>query len=219
MPEPQMTTSPLGSTAPNAPDAGGRAATAASTEADASTCGSHGAGTKQVWGWLGVLALSASALVGGNASELRDVVTFWKDEPQRSAAGFQPRHSPPLDAMNAPGAEIVAQGSLYQIDKPAVGRVILYRLADGTYALRLEDYYIAPSLKQTIKLSRLREPRSTEQLLAAPSFDLLAPLSMRAGSVNFVIPSGDDPTRYHSVVVWSPLENSAYAAATLVPTT
>jgi hypothetical protein len=60
----------------------------------------------------------------------------------------------------------------------------------------------------------LRAPRSTRQYLSAPSKNVAA-LDITAGSMNFVLPAGVDPTRYRSVVIWCPIITSAYAAATI----
>lgn len=35
--------------------------------------------------------------------------------------------------------------------------------------------------------------------------------------MNFAVPAEVDPAQYRSVVIWCPLIDSAYAAATLVP--
>ncbi|MGH9072245.1 MAG: hypothetical protein ACRDX8_14040, partial [Acidimicrobiales bacterium] len=53
--------------------------------------------------------------------------------------------------------------------------------------------------------------------VAAPSAYVSA-LDVTAGSLNFAIPKGVDPTHYHSLVIWCQLLHSAYGAATLVPT-
>lgn len=120
----------------------------------------------------------------------------------------------PLAAMTAPGASTVASGRFYRIDQVGRGRVTIYRLADGRYALRLDDFYVTANVDLEIRLSPLRRPRTTRQYLALPA-RLVAPLDVTTGSMNFVVPAGVDPRRYRSVVIWCPLITSAYAAATL----
>jgi len=127
-----------------------------------------------------------------------------------------PLIEPPLPAMSAPGAKKVATGGFYRIDQVGKGRVTIYRLASGRYALRLAGFYVTPNVELEIRLSPLRAPRSTRQYTSAPAA-LAAPLDVTAGSMNFVLPRGVDPTRYRSVVIWCPLITSAYAAATLEP--
>ena len=125
-----------------------------------------------------------------------------------------PLIEPPLPAMSAPGTREVATGDFYRMDQVGQGRVTIYRLPDDRYALRLSDFYVTPNVDLEIRLSPLEEPKTTRQYLSAPA-KLAAPLPTTAGSMNFVLPDGVDPSRYRSVVIWCPLIVSAYAAATL----
>lgn len=127
-----------------------------------------------------------------------------------------PLVEPPLPAMSAPGAVTVATASLYRIDQVGNGKVTFYRLADGSYALRLEDFFITANIDLELRLSPLEAPHTTAQYQSAPSA-LVAPLDITTGSLNFTVPAGVDPTKYRSLVVWCPLITSAYAAATLKP--
>ena len=125
-----------------------------------------------------------------------------------------PLVEPPLAAMRAPGARTVARGRFYRIDQVGRGGVTIYRLANGRYALRLDDFYVSPNIDLEITLSTLRKPRSTRQYQSAPA-RRVAPLDVTTGSMNFLLPAGVDPRRYRSVVIWCPIIASAYAAATL----
>lgn len=127
-----------------------------------------------------------------------------------------PLVEPPLPAMTAPGTTTVAAGDFHRIDQSTAGRLRMYRLAGGRYALRLEDFYVTPNVDLELRLSPLAAPASTRQFESAPS-RLLAPLPITAGSLNFRVPAGVDPTRYRSVVVWCPPVHSAYAYAPLAP--
>jgi hypothetical protein len=127
-----------------------------------------------------------------------------------------PLVEPPLPAMSAPGSRAVSTGAFYGIDQKSVGRVTIYRLASGRYALRLANFYVSPNVDLQIKFDPLRAPHSTHQFLSTRSV-LVAPLNVTAGSLNFLVPSGLDPTRYQSVVIWCPLIVSAYAGASLTP--
>jgi hypothetical protein len=128
-----------------------------------------------------------------------------------------PLVEPPLPEMSAPGASAVAAGRFYGIDQKSIGRVVIYRLASGRYALRLSNFYVSPNVDLQIRLDPVRAPHSTHQFLSTRSA-LVAPLNVTAGSLNFLVPQGLDPTRYQSVVIWCPLIVSAYAAASLNPT-
>lgn len=127
-----------------------------------------------------------------------------------------PLNEPPLPAMAAPGASAVATGDFYRIDQFGDGKVAVYRLADGSYALRLEDFYVTPNTDLEVQLSPLAAPRTTEQVAGARSASV-ATLDVTAGSMNFTVPPGIDPARYQSVVIWCERLFSAYAAATLRP--
>ncbi len=127
-----------------------------------------------------------------------------------------PLVEPPLPAMTAAGAVIELTGSFYRMDQSATGTVTIYRLADGEHALRLDDFFVTPNIDLEIHLSPLEAPRTSEEFMSAPSA-WIAPLDVTAGSMNFTVPLEVDPAEYRSVVIWCPLIDSAYAAATLTP--
>jgi hypothetical protein len=127
-----------------------------------------------------------------------------------------PLNEAPLAAMTAPGSVRVSTGSFYRIDKTGMGTATLYRLGDGSYALRFDDFFVTANSELDIRLSGLDEPKSSDQFLAAPSA-IVAPLEVTTGSLNFSLPRDIDPNQYKSVVIWCRLINSAYSAATLRP--
>ena len=102
------------------------------------------------------------------------------------------------------------------MDQSVEGPVTIYRLADGEHALRLDDFFVTPNIDLEIRLSPLEAPGTTEEFMRAPS-TWVAPLDVTAGSMNFTVPPEAEPSEYRSVVIWCPLIDSAYAAATLVP--
>jgi hypothetical protein len=125
-----------------------------------------------------------------------------------------PLHEPPLAEMSAPGTRKVLTGSLYRMDQVGTGTLDFYRGADGRYLLRLDNFFVTANVDLELRLSPLEEPRTTEQYMSAPSV-WVAPLDVTTGSLNFTVPPDVDPTRYRSIVVWCPIIDSAYAAATL----
>ena len=125
-----------------------------------------------------------------------------------------PLNEPPLPAMSAPGTRMVLTGSLYRIDQVGTGTVNIYRTDDGGHVLRLDQFFVTANIDLELRLSPLEAPRSTEQYMSAPSV-WAAPLDVTTGSLNFTLPPEVDPTRYRSMVVWCPIIDSAYAAATL----
>ena len=125
-----------------------------------------------------------------------------------------PLVEPPLTTMTAATTRTAATGSFYRIDQVGRGRLTIYRLANGRYALRLSNFYVTANIDLEIRFHPLRKPRTTRDYLSAPS-KFVAPLDVTTGSMNFLVPAGIDPRRYRSVVIWCPLITSAYAAATL----
>ncbi|MDQ6928185.1 MAG: DM13 domain-containing protein [Actinomycetota bacterium] len=127
-----------------------------------------------------------------------------------------PLVEPPLPAMTAPGATATATGAFYKIDHPGSGNATIYRLADGSYALRLSDFFVSPNSNLEVRLSALAAPHNSEEFAGAPSA-VVATLDVTSGSLNFAIPPGVDPTQFKSVVVWCVQVRSAYSAASLGP--
>ncbi len=127
-----------------------------------------------------------------------------------------PLDEPPLAAMTAPGAAPVLRGSFYRVDQVGTGDVTVYHLADGTYALRLDNFFITANSDLEIQFSPLEAPHSTDQVAKAGDVTV-ATLDVTTGSLNFRIPPNVDPMQYKSIVAWCEVQHSAYAAATLRP--
>jgi len=125
-----------------------------------------------------------------------------------------PLVEPPTPAMTASGAITAGAGTFYNIDKTGTGKVTIYRQADGRYSVRLDDFFVSPNVDLELRLSTLEAPHSSQEFGAAPS-ELVANIDVTAGSLNYAVPAGIDPTRFRSVVVWCVPIKSAYAAATL----
>lgn len=125
-----------------------------------------------------------------------------------------PLVEPPLPAMTAPGTTVLATGSFYKVDKVGAGSLSLYGQADGGYSVRLDDFWVNPGSSLQLRLSTAEEPRSSQDYLNSES-QLLSTLDVTAGSLNYTAPVGVDPDGFRSVVVWSPSDNSVYAAARL----
>lgn len=127
-----------------------------------------------------------------------------------------PLEQPPLAAMSAPGAAAVSTGSFYGIDQQGNGRVTVDRLADGSYALRLDSFYVTPNSDLEVRFSAPPAPHSDDDVANAP-YASVAPLVATTGSMNLLVPRTVDPSRYRSVVIWCLKIRTAYAAATLSP--
>ena len=127
-----------------------------------------------------------------------------------------PLFEPLTPAMTAPGSKVIASGSLYNIDKTGIGKVTVYEQADGRYSVRLDDFYVTAAADLQLRFSTLAEPRTTEEYLSAKS-EFIVVMDVTAGSLNYMVPSGGDPTVYKSVLVWRQPIKSAFAAASLGP--
>ena len=125
-----------------------------------------------------------------------------------------PLVEPPLPGMTAPGASAISSGTFYNIDKTATGKVTVYRQADGSYAVRLDDFFVSPTSDLELRFSALEAPHGSQEVENASS-DLVAVMDVTAGSLNYTVPSNLDPTKYRSVVIWCRPISSAYGAATL----
>jgi len=159
----------------------------------------------------------AAGGVGYSASSGPLTVQVTADGPWRLEVAQQidaPLVEPPLPAMTASGAAALASGSFYNVDKTGTGKVTLYRQADGRYALRLEDFFVSPTADLELRLSTAEAPHSTPDYTAVPNV-LVTRMDITAGSLNYPVPAGLDPTKFKSVVIWCAPISSAYAAATL----
>ncbi len=126
-----------------------------------------------------------------------------------------PLVEPPLPGMAEPGAAVMT-GEFYRVDQVGMGRATIYRLADSSYALRLDDFFVTSNTDLELQLSRLEAPQTTEEVRDARS-GTLAALDVTAGSLNFALPPELDPTEYRSLVIWCERTRNAYAAAALGP--
>ncbi|MEJ7765015.1 MAG: DM13 domain-containing protein [Acidimicrobiales bacterium] len=127
-----------------------------------------------------------------------------------------PLYEPALPAMTAAGTVAVASGSFYRVDQVGTGTVTVYRLAAGGYALRLDDFFVTANTDLELQLSPLEAPRTTDEVINARSGSIAA-LDVTAGSLNFAVPGGIDPSSYRSLVIWCERTRNAYAAASLKP--
>jgi hypothetical protein len=125
-----------------------------------------------------------------------------------------PLNEPPLPVMSAPDTRMVFTGSLYRMDQVGTGTVNIYQTADGRHLLRLDNFFVTANIDLELRFSPLEEPRTTQQYMSVPSV-WAAPLDVTTGSLNFTLPPDVNPARYKSLVVWCPIIDSAYAAATL----
>jgi len=118
----------------------------------------------------------------------------------------------PLPAMAT--AAVTAQGSFYGIEKQAKGAARLYRLGDGSYALRLEDFEVNQNTDLFLWLDAAPQPKTSKDAASA-EYWVLGNLKSTLGNQNYAIPSDVPIARIRSVVVWCQPVAIAYGAAAL----
>ncbi|MDQ3304492.1 MAG: DM13 domain-containing protein [Actinomycetota bacterium] len=125
----------------------------------------------------------------------------------------------PIDEAPLPGmteAPVLAEGSFYEIDEPGSGTVRLFELADGTRALRLEDFEVFLNTDLVVWLSEAPNPSTSAEAVAAPHVEI-ADLKSTIGPQNYLVPADLPTERIRSVIIWCPPIRSAYLAASLSP--
>jgi hypothetical protein len=125
-----------------------------------------------------------------------------------------PLEERPLPGIGAAGAELIATGRFYGIERRGAGRVALHRLPDGRLALRFERFRTSANSDLFVWVSEAPRPRTTRQALRAPHRQI-ALLKSTVGDQNYVLPRGLDEDSIRSVVIWCEPVRIAYAAATL----
>ncbi|MDQ3719896.1 MAG: DM13 domain-containing protein [Actinomycetota bacterium] len=126
----------------------------------------------------------------------------------------EPVAEPPLRAMKAKRARVLARGRFYGIERRGRGKVDLYRLARGRLALRFEDFATSANTDLFVWVSRARRPRTTKQALRS-RHDQFAPLKASGGDQNYLLPKGVRARSVRSVVIWCQPIRIAYTAAML----
>jgi len=125
-----------------------------------------------------------------------------------------PIKEPPLPAMEAKAAEVVARGRFYPVERRGRGSAALHELANGRLALRLEGFRTSNNTDLFVWLSKATRPRTTKQALRSDHTEF-ALLKSTIGSQNYLLPEGTDADSVRSIVIWCEPVRIAYTAATL----
>ncbi len=126
----------------------------------------------------------------------------------------EPLAQPPLPAMKARRARVLASGRFYPIERRGRGKVDLYRLAGGRLALRFEDFEVSPNTDLFVWLSKARKPRTTKQALRSRHNEF-ASLKATGGNQNYLLPKRVTARSVRSLVIWCRPVRIAYSAAML----
>ncbi|MBA3508524.1 MAG: DM13 domain-containing protein, partial [Thermoleophilaceae bacterium] len=126
----------------------------------------------------------------------------------------EPLAEPPLPAMKAKRARVLASGRFYGIERRGRGKADLYRLRGGRLALRFEEFKTSANTDLFVWLSRASRPRTTKQALRS-RHDELTPLKSTGGDQNYLLPRGVRAKSVRSIVIWCKPVRIAYTAAML----
>ena len=124
-----------------------------------------------------------------------------------------PVDEPPLAGMRAPGARLLGSAAFYRVERQGRGRALLYRLADGRGALRLDAFRTSTNTDLFVWLSTAAAPRTTKQVVRAQRVGPLIALTSTIGAQNYVLPAGLDLRRIRSVAIWCEPIQIVYTAA------
>ena len=121
----------------------------------------------------------------------------------------------PLASMQSERAKVLARGRFYRIERKGRGSAVLYRLASGRLALRLENFATDANTDLFVWLSESRRPKNTEQSFRSRHIQT-ARLKSTLGDQNYLLPRRLNPNRIRSIVIWCEPVRIAYTAAALV---
>jgi len=123
-----------------------------------------------------------------------------------------PLNEAPLPAMAT--AKVVSQGPFYNVEKSGEGTARVYRLPDGTNALRIENLQVNQNTDLFVWLDEAKTPKTSRDVASA-QYWVLGNLKSTVGSQNYTIPANIPIDRVNSVVIWCEPVAIAYAAAAL----
>lgn len=124
----------------------------------------------------------------------------------------RPLDEPPLPGM-APGTA-VASGDFFPVETEGTGTATLYRLPDGTRALRFEDFKTAENTDLFVWISSAPSPQNSAEAVASP-YTSIGNLKSTVGNQNYALPADLADSQINSVVIWCEPVNIAYTIAPL----
>jgi hypothetical protein len=106
------------------------------------------------------------------------------------------------DAVESNSAPVrVSSGEFHAVAHPGTGDAYVYRLEDGSHALRLEnlDIFNGPALY--LYAVAADDANDSDTVLEAGFLDL-GPLKGNQGNQTYELPAGFDPAKYRAISVW-----------------
>lgn len=123
-----------------------------------------------------------------------------------------PLAEPPLPGLST--ARVLKEGGFYNVEKEGKGTARIYQLADGTHALRFENFEVSTNTDLFVWLIDGAKPATTVQIVGADKW-VLGNLKSTVGDQNYVLPADVPIDRVRSVVIWCEPVRVAYIAAGL----
>jgi len=116
--------------------------------------------------------------------------------------------------MRSRGARVLSRGRFYRMEGRGNGRALVYQLATGRLALRLEGFRLPPTSGMFLWLSEARRPMTSKEAIRTASVRL-GVVKSTLGDQNYLLPRGLGPNAVRSVVIWYKPTRTAYVAAAL----
>lgn len=123
---------------------------------------------------------------------------------------------PSEDAVESASAPVlVSSGEFHAVAHPGTGDAYVYRLEDGSHALRLEnlDIFNGPALY--VYAVAADDANDSNTILEAGFLDL-GPLKGNQGSQTYELPDGFDHTRHRAISIWCERFSVNFATAPLL---
>ena len=115
----------------------------------------------------------------------------------------QPVMAEDMPQARAVAPQVVASGSFRDADSfhRGSGTATIYRAADGSHLLRLEEFVVTNGPDLRVLLAASPNPQSREELQAG-GYVHLAKLKGNIGNQNYELPPEIDPTAQGSVIIY-----------------
>lgn len=120
------------------------------------------------------------------------------------------------ETMPAASSVVVAQGQFVDADAihKGSGRANLYRLQDGSHAIRFEDFRTTNGPALVVYLAKHANPQSASDVTDGGFVDL-GKLKGNVGNQNYLVPAGTPVDEFNSVVIWCELFDVLFSPAAL----
>lgn len=130
-------------------------------------------------------------------------------------AAKEPDRTVKENMMTASEPQVLERGEFHDADSVhrGSGDALLYRLADGSHLLRLEDFKVTNGPDLAVYLVKHADPSNSSQVTSG--FLNLGKLKGNVGNQNYVIPAGTDLSEFNSAVIWCELFGVLFSTAPL----